>query len=110
MLEKILADMEKSVGSVRRCLELYLKAIGNLNNRNYAADVIKAQAEAIKAVNTAIGHLKALDAEMKKLAGTAAGRKEIADKLMKISNAQERLLLLLKRAEDILTEELVKST
>jgi hypothetical protein len=50
-----------------------------------------------------------LENELKKLGTTAAGRKEIEDKLMRISHAQERLILAVRKAEDVLKEDLVQS-
>ena len=110
MLEKILTDMETSVAETRTSLEEYMKAIGNWKSKNWEADVRKAKLKVVVAVANGRIHLKALEAEMTNLAGTGAGRKEIADKLMRISNTQERLKQLLVKAEELIAEELVQAT
>jgi len=109
MLENILNDMAQSVEDLRKSLEEYMKVAGNLNNKNWEADVKKAKSKASLAVTVCKANLKALEAELKKLGKDAAGRKEIMDKLTRISNAQERLILAVKKAEDVLNEELVQS-
>jgi hypothetical protein len=110
MLEKILTDMDKAVADLRSRLEDYLKTLGNLNNRNWEADVKKAKSKAMLAVTVANAQLKVLETELGKLGGTGAGRKEIADKLLRISAAQERLKLAINKAENVLQEQPIQST
>jgi hypothetical protein len=110
MLEQILSDMAESVEALRKSIEEYGKAVGSFaNNPKWAADVAKAKSKALLAVKVAKANLKALENELKRLGTTAAGRKEIEDKLMRIFTAQERLILAVKKAEDVLNEELVQS-
>jgi hypothetical protein len=102
MLEKALADLEKSICTLRPSLIEYLKVVGNLKNRNWAADVAKAKAASEKELALAKTRLRALDDF---LSGTAAPQ----DQIMRISNLVERLSLLVKKAEDLLSEPLVQS-
>jgi hypothetical protein len=111
MLEEILSNMAESVEALRKSMEEYGKAVGSFaNNPKWAADVAKAKSKALLAVKVAKANHKALENELKKLGTTAAGRKEIEDKLMRISTAQERLINAVMKAEEILNEELVQST
>jgi len=109
MLEQILSNMAESVEALRKSMEEYGKAAGNLNNKNWEADVKKAKSKASLAVTVAKANLKAMEAELKKLGTSAAGRKEIMDKLTRISSAQARLKLAVTKAEEVLSEDLVQS-
>jgi hypothetical protein len=101
MLEKALADLEKSICTLRPALAEYLKVLGNLKNKNWAADVAKAKAAAIREMTLAQTRLRALQELLR-------GRPAPQDQIMRMSNLQERLLLLLKKAEDLLLEPLVQ--
>jgi hypothetical protein len=110
MLEQILSDMAESVEALRKSMEEYAKAVGSFaTNPKWAADVEKAKSKALLAVKVAKANHKALENELKKLGTTAAGRKEIEVKLMRIFTALERLILAVKKAEDVLNEDVVQS-
>jgi hypothetical protein len=110
MLEQILSDMAESVEALRKSMEEYAKAVGSFaNNPKWAADVAKAKSKGLLAVKVAKANHKALENELKKLGKTAAGRKEIDDKLMRIFTAQERLIIAVMKAEEILNEDVVQS-
>ena len=102
MLEKALADLEKSICTLRPALIEYLKAVGNLNSKNWARDVAKAKVVAINELLLAKTRRLALQ---ELLRGTAAPQ----DEIMRMSNTVERLSLLIKKAEDLLNEPLVQS-
>jgi hypothetical protein len=102
MLEKALADLEKSICTLRPSLIEYLKVLGNLKNKNWAADVAKAKAATEKELALAKTRLRALQDLLR---GTEAPQ----DQLMRMSNLVERLTLLMKKAEDLLSEPLVQS-
>jgi hypothetical protein len=110
MLEEILSNMAESVEALRKSMEEYASAVGSFaKNPNWAADVAKAKSKALLAVKVAKTNHKALENQLKKLGTTAAGRKEIEDKLMRISAAQERLINAVMKAEAILNEDVVQS-
>jgi hypothetical protein len=110
MLEQILSNMAESVEALRKSMEEYGNAVGSFaKNPNWAADVAKAKSKALMAVKVAKANHKALENSLKKLGTTAAGRKEIEDKLLRISTAQERLINAVMKAEVILDEDVVQS-
>ena len=110
MLEEILKNMAESVEALRKSMEEYAKAVGSFgNNPKWEADVAKAKSKALLAVKVAKANHKALENELKKLGKTAAGRKEIEEKLLRISTAQERLINAVMKSEEILDVELVQS-
>lgn len=103
MFEKALADLEKSIGSLRASLTEYLKVAGKLNNKNWAVDVAKAKMVAVGEVLLAKTRRIALQELLR-------GKPAPQEAIKRMSNAQERLELLIKKADDLLKEPLIQST